>query len=720
MKPDQHNYRAAVVTLLAIASLAVCLVFTVTRLLTVERDLRSEDPHARLWQITQAQFEAETFAESLARKAANDSFASQDQEPSFRLVILISRLGLLLEGPLGELIEELGAADGVKQAYLQLALAEQFFADDLSPESALLLRAQARDLAFQLRDVSNRILLLNRAQGAEARLKYMRVVLQSLTLIVGIVISVIFLLLRLFRGVSEARQARQLLRQEQELSDLVINNISNQGIIIFDDFQNCLLWNPGMQGLLGLGPDDAVGQQLPKLDPLFQKPEIARSLSLATQGTSSIFEDESLAESGQERCLEINCFPLSIAERKLGIAFIRDVTQQWQARKQAERENFDLEIKVQQRTAALRRAERRLIAAIEVAPDGFAAFDMSGKLLFANEQIWASDPIAFWCWEEMTLTEFLHCFSLCEGADARLLTKDVPAEPIELDLLIRSDVWARLSVTRANEGTIFVRLTDISDYKKSARTLQSALDREREMTSAYRSFVSMVSHQFRTPLAILDSSAQRILRRGPNLTHEELTTRVQRIRNATNRLTRLVESVLNAARLDAGRIELNPTSCDLAGLVLDICERQREISRYADIRFAAPDEPIQVYCDTILIEQVVINLLSNAVKYSGETPVVEVKLWIEGSRAFCSVRDWGIGIPADELPKIFERFYRARTASGIAGTGIGLNFAQKIMHLHGGEIQVESYEAAGSLFTFDLPVSNADEAQQAAQLVLSK
>ncbi|WP_230532898.1 sensor histidine kinase [Microvirga roseola] len=162
----------------------------------------------------------------------------------------------------------------------------------------------------------------------------------------------------------------------------------------------------------------------------------------------------------------------------------------------------------------------------------------------------------------------------------------------------------------------------------------------------------MVSHQFRTPLAILDSSAQRILRRGAELTQDELVSRVQKIRSATNRLTRLVESVLNAAKLDAGRIELNPASNNLAGLVLDICDRQREISPHADIRFDVPDTPVQVYCDSMLIEQVVINLLSNAIKYSGDTPVAEIKIWMEGARVFCSIRDWGIGIPADEVSKI--------------------------------------------------------------------
>ena len=714
MKLSLQSYRTSLITLVAIAGLVACLVFTIARLRNVGSDLQSEDTHTNLWQISQTQFEATLLAESLARKAGNEVFTDRRQEPDFRLSILISRLGVLLEGPQAAVVARVGMQGTLTQAYLHMSLAEPLLSGEVETQAALGLRAQAYSLAHDLRDAANRVLLLNREQAALTRSMYLRVVFEGLAFITGIVISAAFLLLRLFKGTREANQAKRLLRQEQELSDLVINNISNQGIVIFDEGLKCLLWNPGMEALLGLRPDSTVGQHLQDLDSLFNKPDIIKALTQAVQGESSVLEDDTPTSTGHERCLEINCFPLSMAERKLGIAFIRDVTEQWLARKQAERHNFDLEIKVLQRTAALRQAERRLIAAIETAPDGFAAFDWSGKLLFANEQIWAADPIAVWCSEEMTLPVFLRCFAMCEGADARLLQSGTTFDEIELDLPIRKGVWARLSVTKADGGTIFVRLTDISGYKQAAQALQSALDRERETTSAYRSFVSMVSHQFRTPLAILDSSAQRILRRGQNLTHDELVTRVQRIRNATNRLTRLVESVLNAAKLDAGRIELNPMPCNLVDLVGDICERQRELSGHAEIRFSAPDRPVQVHCDSILIEQVVINLLSNAVKYSGEKPVVEVRIWMDGSRAYCSVRDWGIGIPPDEIPKIFERFYRARTASGIAGTGIGLNFAQKIMHLHGGEIHVESYEAAGSMFTFDLPASNVDHTQQAA------
>jgi PAS domain S-box-containing protein len=714
MKIKLRNYKAAVVTLAAIAVLAISLAFTVWRLLNVEQDLRTEDTHTNLWQISQTQFEASIFAEVLARTAAGETFADPEQAPTFRLAILISRLTVLLEGPQGKVIDRVGELESLKEAYLRLTHAEPLLEKGIDTQTATMLRVQVRDLAYQLRDITNKVTLLVREEAMAKRSTYLRYVFESFAFIIGIAVSAAFLLVRLFKGMQETTQAKQLLKQEQELSDLVINNISDQGIVMFDAHLRCLLWNPGMEDLLNLKPDQAVGQHMQDLDPIFAREDVSNSLIRATEGMSSILENEASSPDGQERCLEINCFPVYMAERKLGIAFMRDVTEQWLARKQTERQNFDLEIKVLQRTAALRQAERRLIAAIKSASEGFAAFDWTGKLLFANEQIWAAAPVSLWCQDEMDLSGFLRCFAMCEGADMRLVSAQSPFEELELDLRVKKDTWARLSLTKADGATIFVRVTDISGYKQVAKALESALNRERETTSAYRNFVSMVSHQFRTPLAILDSSAQRILRRGADLTQDELVTRIQKIRNAGTRLTRLVESVLNAAKLDAGTIEVNPASYNLVDLVTDICERQREVSSQADIRFDVPDIPVRVFCDGMLIEQVVVNLLSNAIKYSGDRPVVEIKVWMDGSRAFCSVRDWGIGIPADEVPKIFDRFYRARTASGIAGTGIGLNFAQRIMHLHGGEIQVESYEAAGSLFTFDLPVANADQTQQAA------
>jgi signal transduction histidine kinase len=172
--------------------------------------------------------------------------------------------------------------------------------------------------------------------------------------------------------------------------------------------------------------------------------------------------------------------------------------------------------------------------------------------------------------------------------------------------------------------------------------------------------------------------------------------------------------VLNAARLDEGQIQFTPEVHDLVELVSDACERQRELSPGFSIQFEAPEERIAVNCDGLLVEQVVANLLSNAVKYSGRSGRIAVRLCVEGNVVRCSVRDWGIGIPADEVSRIFDRFYRARTASGIAGTGIGLDVARQISRLHGGDIAVESREGEGSTFIFTMPVTGAEHPSKAA------
>ncbi|MET0427516.1 MAG: ATP-binding protein [Microvirga sp.] len=706
--------RSSVVFILTIGSLIGGLAFASIRLLQVEHALPAKEAYSQIRAISETQLAMIEFADSLELASPSGSAVSSGALQLRRLDILLPMLRSLSAGDRGQLVAETGSLGALRRMERRLSDARPLVEGGLAADEAEGLRGDVRGWANLLQGLSIEVTERAEERVDTERGTYLRLIFEVLAAIIGIFITSSILFLRVFRGMRETSTAQRLLRQEQELSDLVINNISNQGIVIFDAWLNCLLWNPGMEALLGIKSGDVVGRAMRQQIPLFQGPKVAAALIEATMGTSSIFEDEGVTEGGRERCLEINCFPLNIAERQLGIAFVRDVTEIWLARRQSEQQTFNLEIQVQQRTAALRQAERRLIAAIETSPEGFAAFDVTGKLLFANERIRAVEPVSIWCRQEMTLPIFLQCFAMCEGADARLLAAGDAFEEISIDLLIKQDFWAQLSVTRADGGTIFVRLTDISAYKHASTALQSALERERETTMAYRSFVSMVSHQFRTPLAILDSGAQRLLRRGQNLTQDELVTRVQRIRNATNRLTRLVESVLNAAKLDAGHLEVNPVSCNFAAMIGELCDRQREMSPNAEICFDAPLAPVQTRCDSILIEQVVINLLSNAVKYSGERPSVDVKVWVDGNRAFCSVRDTGIGIPADEVSRIFDRFYRARTASGIAGTGIGLNFAQKIMHMHESTIEVQSHEGTGSIFTFALPIENAEQASQAA------
>jgi PAS domain S-box-containing protein len=695
----------------AIASLIGCLGFAAVRLYQADHALRSMDTESYVWFLSQGQYEAVRFAEASLR-APRTAAPGERDELQERYDIMMSRLAYFMEGKPLRKMEAIGFDGPIREQYETLTRAEPLIRASLSEGQLAGLNVTAMGAARILRDAANKAVAIGRQEASETRQNYLQVLLESIGSVTGILFGAAVLSWLLLKGMRDSQRTQRLLRQEQEFSDLVIS-LSNQGVVIFDTRLRCLLWNPGMEVLLGVHSHEVVGRALEAADPLFRSADVTGVVQRAVRGESALIEHEDITAE-RERCLEISCHPLRMSERDLVIAFVRDVTERWQARRQAEQQSVDLRNQVRQRTVALHQAESRLIAAIKTAPDGFAAFDAEGKLLMANERIRSLDPVAGFYRDDMSLEAFLTCFAACEGADERLLTAGQPFSFIELDMQFRNDAWAHLSVTRDDSGTTFVRLTDITTYKHAALALQSALDREREMTSAYRSFVSMVSHQFRTPLAIVDSSAQRLMRQGALVPWEEVVARMTKIRAATSRLTRLVDGVLNAAKMDSGQIELNASEFDLVQLVSDICERQRELDPEIDIVLIAPQAPIQASCDGMLIEQVVGNLLSNAVKYSGTASAVEVRIAKEDDLVTCSVRDWGIGIPQDELAKVFDRFFRARTADGIAGTGIGLNVARQIIQMHGGDIRVESREGEGSIFTFTMPSASAVKAPQAA------
>ena len=245
------------------------------------------------------------------------------------------------------------------------------------------------------------------------------------------------------------------------------------------------------------------------------------------------------------------------------------------------------------------------------------------------------------------------------------------------------------------------------DQQKHATRLSKALEKEREYNALQSEFVAMASHEFRTPLAIIDGTAQRIERRLHKMPPEDLQQRVQKIRHAVKRMLVLIESTLSAARLEAGKIELDFGKCDLSAVVADVCRRQQELSPQHEIVLSQGRGPGEISGDAKKLEQVFTNLLSNAVKYAPDSPRIEVCLAASGGQMVVSVRDQGLGIPADDLPRLFQRYFRARTATGIAGTGIGLNLVKRFVELHGGAIEVESVEGEGSTFTVRLPISGS-------------
>lgn len=245
------------------------------------------------------------------------------------------------------------------------------------------------------------------------------------------------------------------------------------------------------------------------------------------------------------------------------------------------------------------------------------------------------------------------------------------------------------------------RLEDL--VAERTRDLDSALRREKSAADLYRSFAAMVSHQFRTPLAVADSALQRLIRRGPHADPAEVAERATRARGAIAGLTRLVASTLDAARLDAGQIGARRVECDIGEIVRTVCARQRAVAPDRQITLHQQiTGPVAGYCDPAHVEQVLENLLSNAIKYADADTPVSVTLHGDQQVLACDVRNMGNPVCDSDRARVFDRNYRGTNSVGTAGTGVGLFIARTLARMQGGDVTLLT-EGDATIFRLTLP-----------------
>lgn len=256
------------------------------------------------------------------------------------------------------------------------------------------------------------------------------------------------------------------------------------------------------------------------------------------------------------------------------------------------------------------------------------------------------------------------------------------------------------------EGLVAERTLEVEE---KAEELSRALEQEKEYSLLQQRFVSLVSHELRTPLAIIDSAAQRLMRKRNTITPEQVGEHVKKVRLAVKRLIGLINITLYTSRLDAGKIEFSPASHNLQHVVRELLDRYTEIAPSHVFNSDINGLPEEIDIDRDLIEMVINNLFSNAVKYSPENTAIQVRGRVENGCAILTVADSGIGIPKDDMNNMFKRFFRAKTAEGYRGTGIGLNISKEFVEMHGGDIRVESIEGNGTTFTVRLPIAQPEQ-----------
>jgi two-component system OmpR family sensor kinase len=257
--------------------------------------------------------------------------------------------------------------------------------------------------------------------------------------------------------------------------------------------------------------------------------------------------------------------------------------------------------------------------------------------------------------------------------------------------------------------------------EQQATMLREKLAEEQRLMLLQRNFIAMASHEFRTPITIIDAHAQRLVRMKERLTADDLAGRARKIRNATRRMTHLIENLIDSMRVIDGDVSLyfHPRAIDLPALLREVCHLQREIAPQAQIleEFCV-SAPTSVGDDNLLF-QVFSNLLSNAIKYSPNGGLINVKLELAESRLVVSVQDRGIGIPDSDHAQLFERYHRGSNTDGIVGTGLGLYFVKTVVELHGGQVSAENRESGGSCFRVTLPCKSPTPSVERASMPVS-
>ena len=240
---------------------------------------------------------------------------------------------------------------------------------------------------------------------------------------------------------------------------------------------------------------------------------------------------------------------------------------------------------------------------------------------------------------------------------------------------------------------------------EQAAVLEAGLENERRLTAQQRDFLSMTSHEFRTPLTIIDGHAQRLIKMGDRLDAADAVERGTRIRSAVLRITHVMDSLLGASRVLDGGAAFHPCSLDPAALLREACQAHRDANRSAVIVEDLGAAPAAIHGDPKLLFHAFSNLISNAIKYSPEGSPTEVKALEEWGSLVVQVRDHGMGIPARDRARLFERYFRGSNATSVAGTGVGLHLVSMVVAMHRGEVFVESLEGVGSRFVVRLPIS---------------
>lgn len=241
---------------------------------------------------------------------------------------------------------------------------------------------------------------------------------------------------------------------------------------------------------------------------------------------------------------------------------------------------------------------------------------------------------------------------------------------------------------------------DISEKKKGGSELLAALEKEKELNELKSRFVSMASHEFRTPLSAVLSSAYLLSKYVKTEDQPQREKHIQRIVASVNTLTEILNDFLSVGKIEEGNITANYREYDITAQMHEIVQDvQHLLKKGQEIRYSHTGQDTRFNLDASMMKHIVTNLLSNAIKFSPEGMAIDLVTAIKGKKLVLSVTDKGIGIPAEDIDNLFKRFFRSSNVTNIQGTGLGLHIVAKYAELMDGIIECSSKLGEGTKFT---------------------
>jgi len=493
---------------------------------------------------------------------------------------------------------------------------------------------------------------------------------------------------------SEHEQAQEALR----FSDAAFRSIQ-ESVIATDTEYTITHWNEVSERTYGIKAPEAIGRKLLDVIEIIETApgeNAERFKKLETQG---YYQEEQLHRAKRSKVwVWVNVSIQAIGDngkRQGWVVLASDVSEhKWVA-------------------TELRAAEENFRNSLDSSPLGIRIVSAQGETLYANQAI--LDIYGYSSIEELRTTPTIQRYSPESYAEhqerkgKRKLGKFVPAN-YEVSIVRKDGEVRHLEVFRKEvlwDGTtqfqaIYHDITERKRAEEQARTVETLRERNRMKSD----LLSTVSHEFRTPLATIKGYSTMLLDYDQRLDSDEKRQYLESIDRATIRLTGLVDNLLDMSRLEAGLLKLERKPTSISKLLKEAVE---------DAQLRAPKHRIvlklrkglpRLNVDARRTQQVLDNIIDNATKYSAEETEVVISAQRARRKLLLSIADQGIGIPAEELSKVFERMYRIQRSesSGTKGAGLGLAICKGLVEAHGGRIWAESEEGKGSTFLFNLPL----------------